>query len=63
MSPATASASAEDSASEALYFELEAFLDNMRRHGMPEDAVRAALERAARASLAMENVSKRLMGP
>jgi hypothetical protein len=43
------------------YFELEALLDEWRRHGMPEDVVRTALERARRASLAMEDVARRLM--
>lgn len=44
------------------YFELEALLDEWRRHGMPEDVVRTALERARRASLAMEDVARRLTG-
>lgn len=47
---------------EGMYFELENFLDDRRRHGTPEDIVRAALERAKRASLAMENVGKLLKG-
>jgi len=47
---------------ERFYFELEGFLDNWRRHGMQEDIVRATLERADRASVAMENVSKLLKG-
>lgn len=47
---------------EGLYFELETFLDDWRRHGTPEDTVRAALERAKRASFAMENVGKLLKG-
>ena len=47
---------------ERMYFDLEAFLDNWRRYGMPEDAVRIALERAWRASVAMENVGKLLKG-
>ena len=50
------------SAGEGFYFELEAFLDNWRRQGMPEDVVRATLERARSASLAMEGVGKRLRG-
>jgi hypothetical protein len=45
-----------------LYFELEAFLDNWRRHGIAEEVVRAALERANRTSFALENVGKRLQG-
>jgi len=49
-------------AAELMYFELEAFLDNWRRYGMPEDRVRTALERARRASVAMENVGKLLKG-
>jgi len=63
MAPEAAGNSAQASAADGLYFELEAFLDNWRRHGMAEDTVRAALERAGRASMAMENVSKRLLGP
>ena len=47
-------------APDGLYLELEAFLDTWRREGMPEDILRAALERAKRASLAIENVGKRL---
>ena len=50
------------STSEEFYFELEAFLDNVRREGVSEHIVRAALERAMRASLAMESVGKRLKG-
>ena len=62
MALAATSNSAQIGAAEVLYFELETFLDHWRRHGMPEDVVRAALERARRASLAMENVSQRLKG-
>ena len=50
------------SAADGFYFQLETFLDTWRREGMEEDVVRAALERAKRASLAMENVGKRLRG-
>jgi len=48
------------SAAEGFYFELEAFLDDWRRQGVPEIVVRATLERAGRASLAMESVGERL---
>jgi predicted GNAT family acetyltransferase len=42
--------------------QLETFLDNWRRQGMAEDVMRAALERAKRSSLAMENIGERLKG-
>jgi len=45
-------------AAEGFYFQLETFLDNWRRHGMAEEVVRAALERAKQTSLAMENIGK-----
>ena len=49
-------------AAEGLYFQLETFLDNWRRQGMPENVVRDALERAKHTSLAMENVGQWLTG-
>jgi hypothetical protein len=49
-------------AADGFYLQLETFLDNWRRLGMAEDVVRAALERAKRSSLAMENIGERLKG-
>jgi hypothetical protein len=46
------------SAADGFYFELEGFLDNWRRQGIAEKDVRAALERAARSSSAMEDVGR-----
>jgi hypothetical protein len=45
---------------ELFYFELETFLDNWRRRGVPNDMIRTALARAERASLAMDGLAKRL---
>ena len=50
------------SGEDGLYFELEAFLDHWRHHGIAEEVVRAALERARRTSFALEDVGKRLQG-
>jgi len=47
---------------DGFYFRLETFLDTWRRQGVTEQNVRAALERAKRTSLAMEDVGKRLRG-
>ena len=47
-------------AADRFYFELEAFLDEWRRHGLPEEVVRAALDRAKCFSIAMESVGKNL---
>jgi len=47
-------------ARDQFYFELESFLDNWRRQGVPEEVVRAAIERAKRASLAVEHLGERL---
>lgn len=49
-------------AADGMYLQLEVFLDNWRRQGMSEDFVRAALERATHASLAMEGVGKWFKG-
>ena len=49
-------------AADGFYFQLESFLDVWRHHGIAEDVVRDALERASRTSLAMEDVGKWLKG-
>lgn len=51
-------AAAPQNAAEGFYFQLETFLDNWRRHGVAEEVVRAALERAKQTSLAMETIGQ-----
>lgn len=56
-------AAAPRNAADGFYFQLEAFLDEWRHLGVAEEVVRAALERARRTSLAMENVGYLLLHP
>ena len=56
-------AAAPRNAADGFYFQLEAFLDERRHRGVAEEVVRAALERARRTSLAMENVGYLLLPP
>jgi hypothetical protein len=60
--PATHIDTVENVADRA-YFELEGLLDRWRRRGMPEGVVRTVLDRARRASSAMEDLGKRLSRP